>query len=215
MYPALDYLLELLEPDAARLAEGRRRQAAIWHNRRPDHVPILLGRSESRVATDRVGPQHLRLCEHQLRGGCPVPEYHRFDHYTLSEQFADPVKMLTESLWDMIGWARTPSDAQLSFRPNYGVGTLASVFGCGIGMGENDMPWVQDRPSREALLDVNVEETDRAGLIPRVIAFIQLAREKLAHIPDVHVFMPDLQGPMNTIGTSPKHENAPNCSTVP
>jgi uroporphyrinogen-III decarboxylase len=186
---------------------GRRRQACVWRGRRPDRVPILLGRSESRTVPDRVGPQHLRLCEHQLRGGSIVPEYHEFDHYTLREQFENPHKMLIESLWDMIGWSRTPSDAQLSFRPNYGVGTLASVFGCTIDMGENDMPWVKDRPSREVLLDLDLDCVGSLGLIPRVIEFIQMSREVLRGIPDVHLFMPDLQGPMNTMFLL-RHEEA-------
>lgn len=207
MYPQLDYLLDLLAPDTDRLQQGRRRQACVWRGERPDRVPILLGRSESRIVPERVGPQHLRLCEHQLRGGPAVPEYHGFDHYTLREQFEDPEKMLIESLWDMIGWARTPSDAQLSFRPNYGVGTLASVFGCSIGMGENDMPWVQDRPPREALLEIPLDRVDQLGLIPRVIEFIQMARAALRDVPDVHLFMPDLQGPMNTMFLL-RHEEA-------
>lgn len=199
MYPTIPQLLDLLEPDAARLARGRQRQSDIWNNRVPDQVPILLGRSESRTVADAVGPQHLRLCEHQLRGGPPVPEYHQFDHYTLGEQFNDPKKMLVESLWDMIGWARTPSDAQLSMRPNFGVGTLASVFGCEIDVGEHDMPWVKSRPSREALLDLDVGNVEHAGLIPRVVEFIELAQQSLKDFPDVRVFMADLQGPMNTM----------------
>lgn len=197
-YPQLDYLIGLIQPDAARLERGRARQAAVWRQEKPDYPPIVLGRSESRQVAGRVGPQYLRLCEHQLRGGDPVPEYHQFDHYTMRQQFDDPRAMLTESLWDMIGWARTPGDQQLSFRPNFGVGTVASVFGCGTDMGDNDMPWVTNRPSKGKLLDVDLDHVDRAGLIPRVIEFIQYARSVLRSVPDVHVFMPDLQGPMNT-----------------
>lgn len=197
MYPELDQLLDLLSVDAEHIKVGRDRQAAVWRGEKPDRVPILLGRSESRQVPDRVGPQHLRLCEHQLRGGRPVPEYHEFDHYTLREQFDDPSRMLIESLWDMIGWARTVSDAQLSLRPNFGVGTIATVFGCGTDMGENDMPWVSDRPARERLLEVDVDGAEQAGLIPRVIEFIQLTRDALKAFPEVRVFMPDLQGPTN------------------
>lgn len=198
MYPELNRMLDMLVVDIDRVDQGRRRQTAVWRGETPDRVPILLGRSESRQVADRVGPQHLRLCEHQLRGGYPVPEYHEYDHYTLREQFHDDEKMLTESLWDLIGWARTPGDAQLSLRPNFGVGTLASVFGCRTDMGDNDMPWVTDRPPRNQLLDLDLDRLDQAGLIPRVIGFIRFARKALKHIPDVHVFMPDLQGPMNT-----------------
>jgi len=197
MYPQLNQMLDLLEVDGDGIERGRRRQEAVWRGETPDRVPIVLGRSESRQVADRVGPQHLRLCEHQLRGGKPVPEYRTFDHYTLREQFHDPEKMLIESLWDMIGWARTPSDAQLSLRPNFGVGILASVFGCGTDMGEQDMPWVTDRPDRATLLEVDLDRLDQAGLIPRVIEFIQFARGSLADFPDVRIFMPDLQGPMN------------------
>ncbi len=198
MYPTLDQMLDMLTLDSARIEVGRQRQEAVWRGQAPDRVPILLGRSESRQVMDKVGPQHLRLCEHQLRGGRPVPEYCGFDHYTFREQFEDPHKMLIESLWDIIGWARTPSDAQLSLRPNFGVGTLASVFGCKTDMGENDMPWVSERPAKETLPHVDLDHLDRAGLIPRVIEFIQMARAALKQFPDVHVFMPDLQGPMNT-----------------
>jgi len=197
MYPELQQMLDLLDVDVQRVETGRRRQAAIARGETPDRVPILLGRSESRQVADRVGPQFLRLCEHQLRGGRRVPEYYDFDHFTLREQFHDPVKMLIESLWDIIGWARTPSDAQLSLRPNFGVGTVATVFGCRTDMGENDMPWVADRPPREKLLDIDLDRLDAAGLIPRVIEFIRLARETLRDFPEVRVFMPDLQGPMN------------------
>ena len=197
-YPELNYLLDLLQPDAARVEQGRPRQAALWRQEPPDCPPIVMGRVEARQIPDKVGPQYLRLCEHQLRGGRPLPEYHAFDHYTLRQQFDDPQAMLIESLWDMIGWARTPGDQQLSFRPNFGVGTLASAFGCGTDMNENDMPWVTERPARDKLPDIDVEHVESAGLIPRVIAFIQYAREQLRHHPQVHLFMPDLQGPMNT-----------------
>lgn len=197
-YPQVDQLLDMLDVDRDRVEAGRRRQEAVWRGEAPDRVPILLGRSESRQVADRVGPQHLRLCEHQLRGGRPVTQYHRFDHYSLREQFQDPRKMLIESLWDMIGWAKTPGDAQLSFRPNFGVGTVASLFGCGTDMGENDMPWVIDRPAREQLLEIELDRPDRKGLIPRVIEFIQMARHALKGFPEIRLFMPDLQGPMNT-----------------
>ncbi len=198
MYPELPRLLDLLCVDAARVETGRRRQAAVWRGEPPDRVPILLGRSESRQVADRVGPQYLRLCEHQLRGGRPVPEYHAFDHYTLREQFDDPQKMLIEALWDIIGWARSPGDQQLSLRPNYGVGTVASIFGCGTAASEHAMPWVTDRPPKDRLLDVDPDTAHEAGLMPRVIDFIRLAREALREYPQVHVFMPDLQGPMGT-----------------
>lgn len=197
-YPEISYLLELLQPDAERLERGRQRQAALWRQERPDCPPIVLGRSESRQVPDKVGPQYLRLCEHQLRGGGPVSEYHRFDHYTLRRQFNDPNAMLVESLWDMIGWARTPGDQQLSFRPNFGVGTVASVFGCRTDMGENDMPWVTERPEKHKLLEIDLDRVETAGLIPRVIEFIRFAREALRPVPQVHLFIPDLQGPMNT-----------------
>lgn len=197
MYPELIQMLDLLEVDEQRIEAGRRRQAAVWQRQIPDRPPILLGRSESLQSAGRVGPQHLRLCEHQLRGGCPVPEYHDFDHYTLYEQFHDPEKMLVESLWDIIGWARSPGDAQLSLRPNFGVGTIASVFGCSIHCPENDMPWVTERPARESLLDVQFDGLEERGLIPRVIDFIRFARGALRDFPQIRVFMPDLQGPMN------------------
>ncbi len=197
-YPQIDQLLDLLEVDAVRVERGRRRQAAVWRRESPDGVPILLGRSESRQVMDRVGPQCLRLCEHQLRGGRPVPEYHDFDHYTLRQQFDNPEAMLTESLWDIIGWARSPGDQQLSLRPNFGVGTVASIFGCGTDMREHEMPWVADRPPKERLLDVDFDRLDESGLIPRVIAFVRLARETLKGFPQVRVFMPDFQGPMGT-----------------
>jgi hypothetical protein len=106
--------------------------------------------------------------------------------------------MLIESIWDVIGWGRTPSDAQLSFRPNYGVGILASVFGCGADMGENDMPWVTDRPGKEQLLEIELGRLDQTGLIPRVIEFIQSSRDALKDFPQIHIYMPDLQGPLNT-----------------
>lgn len=197
-YPSISYLLDLIQPDVDRLERGRQRQSAVWRQESPDVPPIVLGRSECRQVMEAVGPQYLRLCEHQLRGGRAVPEYHQFDHYTMRQQFNDPAAMLTESLWDMVGWARTPGDQQLSFRPNFGVGTLASTFGCGTDMNENDMPWVTDRPDKHKLLDVDLDRLDQIGLIPRVIEFIQYARQALAPVPQVRLFMPDLQGPMNT-----------------
>ncbi len=197
MYPEIDQLLDLIHIDRKRLEAGRRRQSAVWRGEKPDRVPILLGRSESRQVADRVGPQHLRLCEHQIRGGRPVPEYHQFDHYTMGEQYADPRKMLIESLWDMVGWSRSDGDAQLSFRPNFGVGTVATVFGCTVHAPENDMPWVETKPPKEKLLDVDLDRLAETGVIPRVIEFIRIAREALKDHPDIHVFMPDLQGPMN------------------
>jgi uroporphyrinogen-III decarboxylase len=199
MYPELAQMLEFLAIDAERVATGRRRQEAIWRGQNPDRVPILLGRSASRQVPERVGPQHLRLCEHQLRAGAAVPEYFVFDHYSLREQFKDGKKMLIESLWDIVGWARTPSDAQLALRPNFGVVLVPSAFGCGYDMAEHDMPWVAHRPAREALLASDPDGIEQRGLMPRVIEFIQYARAALRGFPDVHLYMPDLQGPMNTM----------------
>lgn len=199
MYPELSHMLELLAIDTERVAKGRQRQDAVWRGETPDRVPILLGTSPSRRVADRVGPQHLRLCEHQLRAGAPVPEYLDFEHYPLGEQFKDGEKMLIESLWDIIGWARTPSDAQLALRPNFGVVLTATVFGCGYDMSENDMPWVSHRPAKESLLDIDLDHVEQLGLVPRVLEFIEFARSTLRDFPDVHLYMPDLQGPMNTM----------------
>ncbi len=58
----------------------------------------------------------LKFAHGGLVGGEEVPEFDLFPHYDLKEQFYDKKKMLAEYVWELIGWARSKIDAQLSIR---------------------------------------------------------------------------------------------------
>lgn len=175
MLPELDYVLELLQPDLERIELGRKRQASVWRGEESDYIPII------------PPPVY-------------VPEKEKFPSYNLREQFYDPEKMLVMHLWELIGRARFPGDAQLSVRANLGTGFVASIFGLDQIIFDDIMPWLKEHLSKEKILsidpeEINVDFVKDKGLVPTAIEYINFFKEKLDG--KAHVYLSDTQGPLD------------------
>ncbi len=124
--------------------------------------------------------------------------------FPYSEAFHDMEKMLVNELAGVYAGARLRDDRMYTIRANYGVGTVASLFGCRISLTMNNMPWCEplsDAQLREAL-DRGVPGVETAGLGPRVLETERFYLRTLAQYPNlskaVKVFVCDTQGPFDT-----------------
>lgn len=152
---------------------AQRRQVAIWEEREPDYLPLL------------------------VHGA--VPERDDYPTYNLKEQFSNPEKMLYEQLWTALGVLRSRADGVPSVRVNLGTGFLASVFGLEQEVFPDKMPWLREHLSKEEILRLmpqNLEPLFEKGLLPQCRRYIELYKEKLNRTP-VSIFLPDTQGPFD------------------
>lgn len=129
----------------------------------------------------------------------PVKGWQGFPY---SEAFHDPVKMMINELGAVYAGATLRDDRAYTIRANYGVGTVASMFGCEISLTMNNMPWCE--PLTEdallAALDAGIPEMT-SGLGAKVLETERLYLETLANYPNlreaVHVYVCDTQGPFD------------------
>lgn len=132
---------------------------------------------------------------------CPVDGWKGF---TYREGFTDMEKMLVNELQGAWISAHVRDDRVHMIRANYGVGIIASMFGCEVILtDDNAMPWVNHLSDDELdrVLDsgeVNIE----AGLGARVFETEHFYLEKLSAYENlsrcVHVFACDTQGPFDS-----------------
>jgi uroporphyrinogen-III decarboxylase len=162
----------LNEADFNAIEKGKERQSAIWENREPDYLPLILSDWDT-------------------------PELKGFKHWTLKEQFYDKEKMLLEQLKGLVGIAKTHSDAQLSIRVNMGVGIIPSVFGLQPVFPQDDqMPWFVGNLSKEEILRLGMPSDIRErGLMPFVIEYLQYFKSVLPE--GIHIYCFDTQGPFD------------------
>lgn len=130
----------------------------------------------------------------------PVPGWETFPY---SEAFYDMEKMLVNELAGVWQGAHLKDDRMYTIRANYGVGTVASLFGCRISLTMNNMPWCEPLSENELLkvLDNGVPDLS-SGLGARVFETEQFYRDTLSKYPNlckaVHIFVCDTQGPFDT-----------------
>lgn len=124
--------------------------------------------------------------------------------YPYSEAFHDIEKMLVNELAGVYAGAKLRDDRMYTIRANYGVGTMASLFGCEISLTMNNMPWCEALSQRELLdaLDRGIPDVSAAGLGPRVLETERFYLDALSKYPSlskaVRVFICDTQGPFDT-----------------
>ncbi len=122
--------------------------------------------------------------------------------FPYSEAFRDPEEMLINELAGVYAGARLRDDRMYTIRANYGVGTVASMFGCSTSLTMNNMPWCEPLSDAELLdaLERGVPEMT-AGLGGRVLETERFYLDTLAEHPNltkaVHVFVCDTQGPFD------------------
>ena len=121
--------------------------------------------------------------------------------FPYSEAFHDPEKMLVNELAGVYAGAVLKDDRVYTIRANYGVGGIASMFGCKISLTMNNMPWCEHL-SDDGLLEVLDLETDvAAGLGGRVFETERFYLEVLSEYSNlrnaVRIFVSDTQGPFD------------------
>lgn len=163
---------------------------------------------------DIVDPEHVARSEKRARAallfepvdrlpmivGCPVPPWPRFCY---RDGFHDMEKMLFNELAAVWAGAHVRDDRMYTIRANYGVGTIASMFGCEIVLtNDNAMPWCH--PLSDDELDRVLESGDiniMAGLGKRVVETVNFYKDSLAGFDNlakcVRVFVCDTQGPFD------------------
>ena len=194
--PPIEKVLALLEDaiDPQVIEAGRRRQEDVWLGKIPDYLPLLLGYMPANAGGLRHDRRY-QHAEHELVGGIVVEELEQYPHFNLIEQFTDPEKMLYEALWDMIGWARARSDAQLSIRNNFLDWVLASAFGMNPRFDEVETPWAVDHLEKSKLGELTIEGMENHDLIQRSLKFIEYFNR---HLPKhVHQYTSDSGGPLS------------------
>ena len=183
--------------DLEQIEIGRRRQELVGNGQSPDYAPLLLGYSRP-FLENSIHNREYKLGEHVIAGGVSVPEVEDYPHYGLAEQIASPKVMLYEALWELLGWARTHSDTQLSVRPNL-AWALPTSFGMKYEISDEGTVWFPDPISIDKALDVDIDEIEELGEMPRVLDHLHLLHEE---VPEgVRVSCPMATGPLSLADT--------------
>ena len=174
-------------------------------------VPDLHQRLEQLDAL--VDPAHTRESERLIQNSlsyAPVDRVPRLEPtpvegwptFPYFQAFQDMEKMLVNELAGVSQGTKLRDDRAYTIRANYGVGTIASMFGCQVSLTMDNMPWCEPLPYqalREAL-DHGVPDLT-SGLGARVFETERFYIETLSRYPNlkeaVHIFLCDTQGPMD------------------
>ena len=163
-------IIELFNIDSKRISLGKKRQENIWLNNNPDFIPIILSGA--------------------------VLERDSFPRYDMREEFFDKKKMLIEQLWQALAMNRGESDSQISIRANLGTGFIPTIFGLEETISKDKMPWLKEHLSKEDILIFDLpEDISKSGLMPRAIEYIDYYKAILP--PELHIYLPDTQGPFD------------------
>ncbi|MFQ5484538.1 MAG: uroporphyrinogen decarboxylase family protein [Desulfobacterales bacterium] len=196
--PELDvaHIIELLEVDRDILEKGRKRQEAVWKGQEPDYLPILMGGLKVSPPFKEIDPffrKHVLFAEHWLELGVDIPEARKNPEYNYREMYLSKEKMLEGYLWELIAISRSRSDSQLSIRPNHGLGFIGGIFGLGIGVPEDNAPWITGRLSKEEINNFDVPDLRKVTIVSQMIEFTRYFQDKLKD--KVPVFLPSTLGP--------------------
>lgn len=169
---------------------------------------------------DHIDPEH---CERVEKLHAQAMDYQPIDHpplcvniptdprvtpFLYEEAAQDFDKMLYNELTaidcNVLNSIETKDDYPLQIRPNYGVGLIPSLYGAGIKVRGNSMPWVEHMSLDEgvALISKGLPDLE-AGLGKKVRQCCEHFRERLAPYPKcskyIHITQPDLQGPFDNL----------------
>jgi len=131
---------------------------------------------------------------------CPVPGWTGFCY---REAFYDMEKMLLNELGGAWVGAHVGDDRVYTIRANYGVGIIASMFGCEtILTSDNAMPWCMHLTDEQ--LDKVLESGSidiEAGLGRRVIETVEFYKKTLSRFDKlaqcIRIYVCDTQGPFD------------------
>ena len=159
-----------------------------------------------------VDPEHVRRSERLQRDALAYREVERlpainpspvqgWPTFPYSEAFHDPEKMLINELAGVHAGATLKDDRVYTIRANYGVGGIASMFGCKTSLTMNNMPWCEPL-SEDELMEALDRETDvSAGLGGRVFDTERFYLDVLSEYSNlreaVRIYVSDTQGPFD------------------
>lgn len=142
----------------------------------------------------------------------PLPDDSLFLPFPHHEVASDPETMLYNELVSAFGLSianrfafSLHDDLPFTVRPNFGTVVIASMFGGVVERRDDNPPWVRHFETKDRFL--KVLDTDphdhRGGLCPVVVERCQYFKEVLSAYPPlsevVHLVLPDLQGPLDTL----------------
>ncbi len=179
----LDHLSGILDPQ--RQAAVERRHRAALDGEPVDRLPLVVA--------------------------CPLPPDARFKPLPYREAFTDPERMLYNELVHAFDTSialrdRLSDDLPLTVRANFGTVLVASMFGAKVEQHDDNPPWVRHTAAGIPLAAVAGDAPpDLArGLLPRVVETMECYHALLRRWPElyeqVHIVLPDLQGPLDNLG---------------
>jgi len=183
--------------DFKQIEVGLNRQKLVGKRQSPDYAPLLLGGSRPFLKDSKTNREY-KLGEHVIAGGVRVPEIENYSHHGLAEQIASPKVMLYEALWELLGWARTCSDTQLSVRPNL-AWAIPTCFGMKYEISDEGSVWFPDTISIDSALDVDIDEVEKLGEMPRVFDHLYFLHENAPE--GVRISCPIAVGPLSQVDT--------------
>ncbi len=181
--------------DVERRGVGLRRQHMVCEGKSPDYAPLCLGHVQ-RFVGDSGEDRTFKRGEHWLSGGAAVPELAQYPHFPPAAQVASPDVMLYEALWDILSWARSESDAQLTVRPAM-LCVLLTIFGTEFTMGDNGAGAITKTVTLREALDVDLDDLEAIPDVQRALEFIEFF---MANVPEgVSVCCPMGIGPLTLV----------------
>lgn len=159
----------------------------------PEHVARSRERMRAAVCFEPV--DRLPLAVH-----CPVEGWPTFPY---RDAFEDMEKMLFNELNQVWVGAHVRDDRMYTIRANYGVGTIASMFGCETVLtGDNTMPWAHplDDDTLDRVLEqgpVDIESCLGGRALETERYYLQSLAEYGNLSQCVRVFVCDTQGPFD------------------
>ena len=151
--------------------------------------------------------QHIKVLNYQKPEIMPLKILYpitQFQPFTYEEIHSDVRKMMYNELIGTLSTIILKDYGLPMIRANYGVGTLASLFGVESQIVGNNMPWVRHVDSIEKIKDIIKKGSPEltCGFGQKLIDTQRFYIEKLSQYPKcsqaIKVYHPDLQGPLDT-----------------
>ncbi len=117
------------------------------------------------------------------------------DTYDLKEQFYSKERMLHGQLEEVHKSAADNFGAPLCIRPNFGTVFLPACLGLEYQVFNDAYPWLTGHFAKNQVSQVDLGVLINSPMMQQALEFIQWFR---MHVPpEVHVYMPDTQGPFD------------------
>jgi hypothetical protein len=156
-----------------RVDTARARMAAVWENREPDYLPLIIS---------GVVPEDLRV---------------QLPRFNYKEAYYDPEKMLFNQLPGVLASAYSPGDNIPSVRADLGVGIFPTLLGAINSVFPDIRPWITGHVSKQQLARMTPDDIDPyKGEFARGLEYMRYFQELLAG--RAYVYVMDVQGPIDT-----------------